>query len=169
MRFGKAAPVLLLLASPLLLSAAENIRLNPRLNFQSNNFQGMLITGDKMTEGAVKGIPNYIVFYSEQCYNSKRQARTTVDLYRKYRGRIHFVVLDFNYGWSAAQEKLVRKYFGGNIPQIVILDKNGEAVFDYTGETPEWVLEGWLDSILRKSPATPPSLDAEARPSRSGN
>src|SRR5258708_2362927 len=63
------------------LRASENLRLNPRLDYSSDSLDGALITGDHMEEAAVAGKPNYIIFYGEGCFNSKRQARRTVDLY----------------------------------------------------------------------------------------
>lgn len=141
--------LVLALALPLFAAGAENLVLNPHLNYKRNNHQGPLITGDNMMESVKPGVPNFIVFYAEFCYNAKRQARTTVDLYNKYKNRVHFVIIDFEYGWSAAQNKLVQKYFASNIPQIVILDAKGRPVFNYIGQTPESTLEGWLNATLQ--------------------
>ena len=47
------------------LYAAENLRLNQRLNYSSDSRDGPLITGDHMEEGSVPGRPNYIIFYGE--------------------------------------------------------------------------------------------------------
>ena len=55
----------LLLAAPALLGAAENLRLNPRLDYSSDSQDGPLITGDRMDEGGVPGKPNYIIFFGE--------------------------------------------------------------------------------------------------------
>jgi hypothetical protein len=55
-------------------SASENLRLNPRLDYSSDNLDGPLIAGDHMEEATVLGKPNYIIFYGEGCFNSKRQA-----------------------------------------------------------------------------------------------
>src|SRR5579863_9613590 len=96
---------------PVFIMGADNLVLNPRLNYERNNYQGPLIQGDNMLESVKPGMVNYIVFYAEYCYNAKRQARTTVNLYNQYKDRVHFVVIDFNYGWSADQNKLVKKYF----------------------------------------------------------
>ncbi len=138
--------------SPGILPGADHLVLNPRLNYKKNNHQGPLITGDHMMDSIKPGVVNYISFYAEFCYNAKRQARTTVDLYNSYKGRVHFVIVDFEYGWSAAQGQLVRQYFmsdgNRNIPQTVILDGKGRPVFDYIGQAPEGLLEGWLDAAL---------------------
>lgn len=144
------ALLLLLLAAPAILTAAENLHLNPNLNYHRNNHQGPLLTGDNMLEGAKPGMVNYVIFYSEFCYNAKRMAKRTVDLYNQYHNQVHFVVIDFEAGWSDDQNKLVRQYFQKDIPQITILDKSGHAIFNYTGETPKWVLAGWLNTALRR-------------------
>ncbi len=54
-----------LLGAPALLRAAENLRLNPKLDYSSDSQDGPLITGDRMDEGAVPGKPNYIIIYGE--------------------------------------------------------------------------------------------------------
>ena len=46
-------------------NAAENLKLNPRLDYNSDSQDGPLITGDQMEDGAVAGIPNYILMYGE--------------------------------------------------------------------------------------------------------
>jgi hypothetical protein len=138
----------LVLIVPMTLLGADHLRLNPHLNYVKNGHQGPLIFGRHMEEGIKQGIVNYLVFYAEFCYNAKRQAKTTVDLYNKYHSRVHFVVVDFEYGWSWTQNKLVMKYFARNIPQIVILDRNGRPVFNYIGESPESTLERWLNAAL---------------------
>jgi hypothetical protein len=45
--------------------AAENLRLNPHLDYSSDSQDGPLITGDRMEEGAVEGKPSYIISYGE--------------------------------------------------------------------------------------------------------
>ncbi len=47
------------------LRAAENLRLNQKLDYSSDSQDGPLITGDHMEDGAVEGQPNYIIFYGE--------------------------------------------------------------------------------------------------------
>jgi hypothetical protein len=47
------------------LRAAENLRLNPRLNYSSDSQDGPLITGDNIEEAAVRGKPNYVFMFGE--------------------------------------------------------------------------------------------------------
>jgi len=48
-----------------LLRAAENLRLNPRLDYSSDSQDGPLITGDHLEDGAVRGKPNYVFMFGE--------------------------------------------------------------------------------------------------------
>ncbi len=57
--------VFYLLTSTAVLHAAENLRLNPKLNYSSDSRDGPLVTGDRMEEGAIQGKPNYIIIYGE--------------------------------------------------------------------------------------------------------
>ena len=141
---------------PAALGAADNLVLNPSLDYSDHNRkQGPLITGDHMDDGPVKGMPNYMFFYGEKCYNSKRQARATVRLYEKYKDRVHFVILDLDKPQTPEQKLVKNKYFIGWIPHTTILDKNGNVVFDYSGDTVEEIMDGWLAYALRDNEASP--------------
>src|SRR6266704_845546 len=87
--------------------AAENLKLNQQLDYTSDSQDGPLISGDRLEDGAISGKPAYAIFYGEGCFNSKRQARRTVELYEKYKGRVQFVVVDLDRPRSPAQEELV--------------------------------------------------------------
>lgn len=45
--------------------AAENLRLNPRLDYSSDSQDGPLITGGRLEDGAVRGKPNYVFMFGE--------------------------------------------------------------------------------------------------------
>ncbi|HEV2495086.1 MAG TPA: hypothetical protein VG204_18650 [Terriglobia bacterium] len=47
------------------LAAAENLRLNPRLDYSSDSQDGPLITGDHIEDGVVRGKPNYVFMFGE--------------------------------------------------------------------------------------------------------
>ena len=91
--------------------AADNLKLNEHLDYSSDSHDGPLITGDHLEDGAASGKPTYVLIYSEGCFNSKRQARRTVELYEKYKDRVQFVVVDMDNKRFAAQEDLVRDTF----------------------------------------------------------
>ena len=54
-----------LLLHPLSTQAADNLKINPRLNYSSDSQDGPLITGDHMEDGAVRGKPNYVFMFGE--------------------------------------------------------------------------------------------------------
>jgi hypothetical protein len=138
-----------LLAMSSLALAADNLRLNAKLDYSSDSHDGPLITGDSMLEGPARGKPNYVIIYGEGCYNSKRQARRTVELWEKYKDRVNFVVVDLDVGPSPAQRHLVDEYYRGSIPHVVLLDRKGKALYDKPGEVDESVISSILDQALR--------------------
>jgi hypothetical protein len=144
------AAILALIILPLRLEAADHLTLTPHLDYMKNAWQGPIIKGDQMWDGVEKGKPTYIFMYAEFCYNAKRQALRTVELYRDYGDRVHFIIIDLSRPIpKLTQMPLVKKYFDGDFPHTTILDANGKVVFNYTGEVDDATLIGWLDATLR--------------------
>ena len=131
---------LLLLAVPTLF-AIDNLRLNPKLDYGSDSLDGPLITGSDAQSGFVSGKTNYIIMYGEGCFNSKRQARRTVELYNKYRSQVHFVVVDLDVQRSPEQQQLVKQFYKGYIPHVLVLDARGEPLYNQSGEVDSRVIE----------------------------
>ncbi len=131
------------------LKSAEDLKVNPRLDYSSDSLDGPLITGSSMEAGAVAGKPNYIIIYGEGCFNSKRQARRTVHLYEKYKGRVNFVVIDLDRKRSPEQQELLTKYYKGYIPHVVLLDQRQSPIYNNSGEVEEAQMTRLLDSALR--------------------
>jgi hypothetical protein len=129
--------------------AAENLKINLKLDYSSDSEDGPLITGDKLEAGFVPGKPAYVLMYGEACYNSKRQARRTVELYGKYKGRVQFVIVDLDRPLSPAQEELKKKYYRGYIPHVVVLDASGNALYNASGEVDSGRISNLLDQSLR--------------------
>src|ERR1700739_5076038 len=115
---------LLLLTVPALF-AIDNLKLNSKLDYTSDSLDGPLITGSDAQSGFVPGKPNYVIIYGEGCFNSKRQAQRTVELYNKYRAQVHFVVIDLDIQRSPEQQTLVKQYYKGYIPHVLVLDAHG--------------------------------------------
>src|SRR5579863_10025254 len=88
--------ILLAFTAPTLFFGIDNLKLNPKLDYQSDSLDGPLITGDDTQSGSQPGKINYVIIYGEGCFNSKRQARRTVELYNKYHNQVHFVVVDLD-------------------------------------------------------------------------
>jgi len=129
--------------------AGDNLQLNPKLDYSSDSQDGPLITGEHMDTGFVAGKPAYVILYGEACFNSKRQARRTVELYRKYEGRVQFVIVDLDHRLSSPQDELKKKYYTGYIPHVVVLDSSGKALYNSSGEVDAAVISTLLDKSLR--------------------
>ena len=129
--------------------AADNLKLNQSLDYSSDSLDGPLITSENSDAGAQAGKPNYVIIYGEGCFNSKRQARRTVELYQKYKDRVNFVVVDLDQKRSDAQQQLVKSYYRGYIPHVVVLDKTGDAVYNSSGEVPSEKISALLDKALQ--------------------
>ena len=122
--------------------AIDNLKLNSQLDYSSDSLDGPLITGDDAQAGFVAGKTNYVIMYGEGCFNSKRQARRTVELYNKYRNQVHFVVVDLDAKRSPEQQKLVKQFYKGYIPHVVVLDANGNPRYNSSGEVDSKEIEG---------------------------
>lgn len=147
MKCFRTATLLLIWALPAL--AGENLKLNPHLDYQSDSQDGPLITGDKMENGFVSGKPAYVIMYGEACYNSKRQARRTVDLYEKYKGQVQFIIIDIDGHLSGAQKALKKEYYKGRIPHVMVLDRSGSALYNRSGEIDSAVISSLFEQALR--------------------
>ncbi|HKQ33657.1 MAG TPA: hypothetical protein VJV40_10640, partial [Thermodesulfobacteriota bacterium] len=119
--------IFLLLAGPAgVAQAATGLKLNPSLDYTSDSNDGPLITGEHFSDGSLsKGTPAYIIFYQRECYNSKRQARRTVELYGKYRGKVDFIIVDLDTTLSKEQEALRSRFYRNYIPHVTIIGGDG--------------------------------------------
>jgi hypothetical protein len=129
----------------------ENLKLNSKLDYQSDSLDGPLITGDDTQSGFQPGKVNYVIIYGEGCFNSKRQARRTVDLYNKYRDQVHFVVVDLDVRRSPEQQQLVKQYYKGYIPHVIVVDANGKALYNADGEVDSRLIEGLFEKAWAQS------------------
>jgi hypothetical protein len=128
--------------------AIDNLKLNSNLDYHSDSLDGALITGSDAQSGFVSGKPNYVIIYGEGCFNSKRQARRTVELYNKYRSQVHFVVVDLDVQRSPEQQRLVKQYYKGYIPHVVVLDAHGAPLYNQSGEVESQVIEDIFQKAL---------------------
>ena len=129
--------------------AADNLTLNPHLDYSSDSIDGPLITGTDLASGVEAGKPNYVIIYGEGCYNSKRQARRTVSLYEKYQGRVHFIVIDLDQPHVPVQQQIIDTYYRNAIPDLVVLDTHGKPIYNQAGEQDEAVLGSLFEKALR--------------------
>jgi len=129
--------------------AATELKLNPNLNYSSDSNDGPLITGKNMKDGTINpGKPAYVIFYHRECYNSKRQARRTVELYEKYNGKVDFIDIDLESPRSSEQSALIEKHYKRYIPHVIIYNKSGEVVYDKSGEVRNSRTTELLDDLI---------------------
>jgi len=130
--------------------AATGLKLNPNLDYSSDSNDGPLITGNNMSDGGVHaGKPAYIIFYHRECYNSKRQARRTVDLYEKYSGKVDFIVVDLDSAISKEQKELRDRFYKNYIPHVTIIDGKGNVAYNSSGEVDAKALSAILDKSFQ--------------------
>lgn len=144
-RFGLVLSTALILILP---SYAQQLKLNPHLDYTSDSIDGPLITSNDPQSGIVAGKPNYVMIYGEGCYNSKRQARRTVSLAEHYGDKVNFVIIDLDRAQTPKESALVQRYYQGSIPDLVLLDSAGKPVYNQAGEQSEDALRRVLDKAL---------------------
>lgn len=62
---------------------------------------------------------------------------------------MQFVIIDLDKKRPKAQQELVEKYYEGYIPHVIVLDKNGKAVYSSAGEVEESRISALLDKALQ--------------------
>lgn len=130
-------------------NTATNLKLNPNLDYSTDSNDGSLITGDNITDGIIQqGKPAYIIFYHHECYNSKRQAKRTVELYEKYEGNIDFIIIDLDSKISNEQNELRERFYPKYIPHVTIIGANGSVLYNRSGEIGNDLLSSILDKAL---------------------
>ena len=58
------------------------------------------------------------------------------------------MIVDLDKKRSAEQQQLVKEYYQGYIPHVVVLDDSGDAVYNASGEVSESKIAGILDRLL---------------------
>ena len=61
---------------------------------------------------------------------------------------MQFVIIDLDKTRSAEQQQLVKKYYTGYIPHVLVLDAKGSAVYNEAGEVSESKMASILDELL---------------------
>ena len=61
---------------------------------------------------------------------------------------MHFVIIHVDRKHSKAQRRLVAKYYEVYIPHVVVLDKNGKALYSLASEVDESKISAILDKAL---------------------
>ena len=62
---------------------------------------------------------------------------------------MQFVIIDLDKKRPAEQQELVRKFYKGYIPHVVVLDAKGNAIYDQAGEVSESEISRILDGQFK--------------------
>lgn len=146
--------VLLLQATDLIPAAktAENLRLREGLSYTHDLDKGFPIIADRMDDLKPEaGKPTMIFFGAAGDLNTNRQAKRVVDLYKKYKEQLKFIVVDVDHASSTDGKHLLKNYYQGYIPQEVILDKDGKTFWTHIGEIDSGPLSSQIDKVTVKS------------------
>ncbi len=139
---------LLIWFAPRLL-AAENLRLREGLSYVHDLDKGFPIIADKMDDVKLDGgRPVLIFFGAAGDLNTNRQAKRVVDMYRKYKDQLKFLVVDVDHGTSPELKQLLKNYYQGYIPQEVLIDKDGKTFWTHIGEVDSGSLSNQIDKML---------------------
>jgi len=115
--------------------AAENLTLAPGLSFTDDSSDNFPIRGDDLPNAElVEGRAAVVFFGASNCWNTAREAERLVMLYPKFRDQVSFVIVDVNHP-SEAQRPLLRAYYKGYIPTLVVLSRTGTVMYAQSGET----------------------------------
>ena len=102
--------------------------------------------------------PTFLEFYAEWCEVCKEMAPKISYLKKEYENDINFVFINVdNQKW----EKYIRKFNVNGIPQINLLDRNGNLIFTFIGKQEEIKIRESIDQIGIKSLAQEEGLNTE--------
>lgn len=151
-KIAHRAPTMALVAIFMVASAAiaaSNLRIKDGISFVQDIDNGFPIVGDNMDDATITpGMPTVIFFGAAGDLNTNRQAKRLVDLYKKVQEKIKAIIIDVDHPANASVVKLIKTYYKGYIPLIVILDKNGKVSTTHSGETDSGDLKSKLDRVL---------------------
>lgn len=91
------------------------------------------------------GTPTVVEFSAMWCENCKLMARSIFDLENEYLSRVNFVVLDAD---NPENQKAVDEYAVDGIPQLSLMDGNGNNLGNFVGLMPKTILADNLEAIL---------------------
>ena len=123
------------LASSSTTIGADNLQLAPGLSFTDDSSSAFPIRGDGLDDAESRpGRATVIFFGTSHCWNTNREAERLVALYPKYRNRMTFLTVDVTHP-SPSQVPLIKRYYRGAIPTLVILGPDGAVLYVRAGET----------------------------------
>ncbi|MEO8191832.1 MAG: hypothetical protein ABI682_15980 [Acidobacteriota bacterium] len=114
---------------------AAKLTLAPALSFTDDSSSNFPIRGENVSDGRIASDrPTAIFFGTSHCWNTNREAERFVRLYEAKKDSVRFLVVDLNRP-SADQKALVSRLYAGYIPTLAFLDRDGNIVYNKSGET----------------------------------
>src|SRR5262249_52061412 len=131
---------------------ADNLRLAPRLSFTDDSSDNFPIRGGHLEDADSRpGRATVMFFGAAHCWNTNREAERLVALYAKSHARVTFIIVDVNRP-SPPQRPLLKTYYHGAIPTLVILARDGGLLYAQAGETARTRGDTHaLDSLIRRA------------------
>ena len=131
---------------------ATDLHLAPGLSFTDDSSDDFPIRGENLEDAESRpGRATVMFFGASHCWNTNREAERLVALYPKYRDRVRFIIVDVNRP-SAAQRPLMKSYYRGSIPTLVVLAPDGGPIYVRAGETARTRGDTrGLDSLITKT------------------
>lgn len=116
--------------------SAENLRLRAGISYVHDLDRGFPIIAEKVEDLKIESDKVTMIFFGAAGdLNTNRQARRLVDLYKKYKEHVKFLVIDVDHPVNAEAKQLIKNYYQGYIPQQVIVDKAGKTFWTHVGES----------------------------------
>jgi len=129
--------------------AATNLRLKDGISFVQDTDTGFPIVADNMDDASLSpGKPTLVFFGAAGDLNTNRQAKRLVDLYKKIQDKAKVIVIDVDHPANADALKLIKTYYKGYIPLIVILNKQGTLFSSHSGEVEAGELKSKIDHVI---------------------
>ena len=102
--------------------------------------------------------PTFLEFYAEWCEVCKEMAPKVSAIKDEYEKDINFVFLNVdNQKW----ENYIRKYDVNGIPQINLLDRNGNLITTFIGKQEELKIRDSIDQLKKETKSKEEILNAE--------
>lgn len=128
--------------------SAENLRLRAGISYVHDLDKGFPIIADKLDDVKIESTKPCLIFFAAAGdLNTNRQAKRIVDLYKKYKDQVKFVVVDVDHPSNPETKQIIKTYYQGYIPQQVVIDKEGKTFWTHCGESD--AVAGQLDKCLQ--------------------
>ena len=131
--------------------AAENLRLREGISYVHDVDKGFPIIAEKIDDLKIENNKaNFIFFGAAGDLNTNRQAKRVVELYKKYEKHpLKFIVCDVDKVTTPEGKQLIKNFYQGYIPQVVVIDKEGKPAWSHIGEIDNGAIVAQIEKVLQ--------------------